>query len=295
MGSNMAECHPVGFRFVMRARETGAEIIHVDPRFTRTSACATQYVQLRSGTDVAFLGGLINRILHSERWNTDPFFREYVLHYTNAATIIEEGFRDAAELGGLFSGWEDDYYCPDTWQYEGTKRVVHEDSRYAEVCRVMGTQSHSLQAGRVVGGPPKRDPTLQDPRCVLRLLERHFSAYTPDVVSSICGVPAEQVVQVADTLLRNSGRDRTSAVVYAVGWTQHITGAQMIATSGILQLLLGNIGRPGGGIQPLRGHATIQGSTDIPTLYDLLPGYLHMPTHLPVHETLDDYVWNEGG
>ncbi|HEX6535624.1 MAG TPA: molybdopterin-dependent oxidoreductase [Gemmatimonadaceae bacterium] len=295
MGSNFAECHPVAFRFALRAREHGAELVHVDPRFNRTSAHATQYAQIRAGTDIAFLGALVNHVLHSERWNTDPFFQEYVRRFTNAATIIERGFRDVGELGGMFSGWEDDHYCPDTWQYEGTQRVVHLHERYTELCRILSHEAHSLHGGRTVGGPPPRDPTLQDPRCVLQLLRRHFAPYTPEAVSEICGVPAERITRVAETLLANSGADRTTAVTYAVGWTQHTTGPQIIATAAILQLLLGNIGRPGGGILVLRGHATIQGSTDIPTLYDMLPGYLHMPTELDTHATLDTYIANEGG
>jgi formate dehydrogenase major subunit len=295
MGSNFAECHPVAFRFVMRARETGAEVIHVDPRFSRTSACATQYAQIRAGTDIAFLGGLINHVLNSERWNTDPFFKEYVSHYTNAATLIERDFRDASELGGIFSGMEDGYYCPDSWQYEGTQRIIHIDSHYKEICEILSSHGQGMQSGRSVGGPPPRDPTLEDPRCVLQRVKQHFSRYTPDVVADICGIPRERFVAVAEAMLNNSGRDRTSSIAYAVGWTQHTTGPQIIASAAILQLLLGNIGRPGGGIQALRGHATIQGSTDIPTLYDLLPGYLHMPTCLPMDETLDSYVWNEGG
>ena len=295
MGSNFAECHPVGFRFVMRAREKGAEVIHVDPRFSRTSACATQYVQIRAGTDIAFLGALINVVLNSERWNTDPFFHEYVSHYTNACTIIERDFKDVSELSGLFSGWKGDHYSPDSWQYDGTQRLVHMDAHYDELSRVMSSETHSAYDGQTVGHPPPRDPSLRDSRCVLRILERHFAAYTPEAVAGICGVPSEQIVRVAETMLHNSGRDRTSSVAYAVGWTQHTTGPQIIACSAILQLLLGNIGRPGGGIQPLRGHATIQGSTDIPTLYDLLPGYLAMPTNLPTHESLDAYVKNEGG
>ena len=295
MGSNFAECHPVAFRFVMRAREAGAQVIHVDPRFSRTSACATQYVQIRAGTDIAFLGGLINYVVSSERWNTDPFFKEYVSHYTNAATLIERDFRDASDLGGFFSGWEDDHYCPDSWQYEGTQRIIHLDGTYKEVCDILSSEGQGMQSGRSMGGPPPRDATLQDPRCVFQRLKHHFAIYTPDAVAEICGVPRERFVAVAETLLRNSGRDRTSAIAYAVGWTQHTTGPQIIASAAILQLLLGNIGRPGGGIQALRGHATIQGSTDIPTLYDLLPGYLHMPTCLPIDETLDKYIWNEGG
>jgi len=295
MGSNFAECHPVAFRFVMRAREAGAQVIHVDPRFSRTSACATQYVQIRAGTDIAFLGGLINYVVSSERWNADPFFKEYVSHYTNAATLIERDFRDASDLGGFFSGWEDDHYCPDSWQYEGTQRIIHLDGTYKEVCDILSSEGQGMQSGRSIGGSPPRDATLQDPRCVFQRLKHHFASYTPDAVAEICGVPRERFVAVAETLLRNSGRDRTSAIAYAVGWTQHTTGPQIIASAAILQLLLGNIGRPGGGIQALRGHATIQGSTDIPTLYDLLPGYLHMPTCLPIDETLDKYIWNEGG
>jgi formate dehydrogenase major subunit len=295
MGYNFAECHPVGFRFVMLAREKGAEVIHVDPRFTRTSACATKYAQIRAGTDIAFLGAIIRHILESEQWRTDPFFQDYVRHYTNAATLIEEDFRDVADLGGLFSGWRQDYYCPDTWQYAGMQRVLNLADRQEEICRLKTTQSWGMHAGRTVGGPPRRDESMQHPRCVLQILRRHFAPYTAEEAARICGVPAERIVDIAETLLRNSGRDRTSSVAYAVGWTQHTTGPQMIACSAILQLLLGNIGRPGGGIQPLRGHATIQGSTDIPTLYDLLPGYLHMPTHLPIDVGLDTYVWNEGG
>ncbi|HEX5386590.1 MAG TPA: molybdopterin-dependent oxidoreductase [Gemmatimonadales bacterium] len=295
MGSNFAECHPVGFRFVMLAREKGAEIIHVDPRFSRTSACATRYMQIRAGSDIAFLGALIHQVLESERWRSDPFFEEYVRHYTNAATIIEKEFRDVADLGGLFSGWRQDHYCPDTWQYAGMQRVLYLSEQQEEICKLKTTQSWGMHAGRTVGGPPERDETMQHPRCVLQLLRRHFSAYTPEAASRICGVPAQEITAVGDALLRNSGRNRTSAIAYAVGWTQHTTGPQIIASSAILQLLLGNIGRPGGGIQALRGHATIQGSTDIPTLYDLLPGYLHMPTHLGIDQDLGSYIWNEGG
>lgn len=298
MGSNFAEAHPVGFRFVLKARERGAEVIHVDPRFTRTSAHATQYVQLRAGSDLVFLGALVRWVLDSERWWSDPFFREYVTHYTNAATIVGEEFEDVEELHGDFSGWDEETgrYDPTMWEYEGVERVVRVASRNGEPRyeRLRTGQQMSARTGRTRGGPAPRDETLQDRRCVLQLLRRHFDRYTPEMVEEMCGVPRERFVAVAETLLRNSGRERTTAICYAVGWTQHTTGAQLIATAAILQLLLGNIGRPGGGIQALRGHATIQGSTDIPTLYDLLPGYLPMPAAAPLHETLDDYVWNEG-
>lgn len=244
-GSNMAECHPVGFRFVMEARERGATIIHVDPRFTRTSANADLYAPLRPGTDITFLGGLINYVLSKEE-----YFREYVLAYTNAATIIGEDFRDTEDLEGVFSGYrpESGAYDPASWRYE-----TGED------------------------GAPARDETLQHPRCVFQILKRHFARYTPEMVEQVCGTPRDVFVRIAQLLTANSGRDRTTAFCYALGWTQHTIGVQNIRTAAILQLLLGNIGRPGGGILALRGHAAIQGSTDIPTLYNLLPGYLNIP------------------
>ncbi len=297
MGSNFAEAHPVGYRFVMRARERGATIIHVDPRFTRTSASASRYAQIRAGTDIAFLGGLIRHVLHSERWQADPFFREYVLHYTNAATLVSEEFRDVDELGGLFSGWDPEaqQYHSDSWQFEGEARrptAMPEEQASGESEDALTTEALGPRSGRTFGRPPQ-DTTLEHPRCVLQVLKRHFARYTPEMVEQITGVAAATVVDIAETMLANSGRERTSAIAYAVGWTQHTTGPQVIASAAILQLLLGNIGRPGGGIQALRGHATIQGSTDIPTLYDLLPGYLRMPSNLPVHGSLERYVANE--
>jgi len=289
MGNNMAETHPVGFRFVTMARERGATIIHVDPRFTRTSALADVHVPLRAGSDLVFLGALVNYVLSSERWNTDPFFHEYVSHYTNAPVIVDEGFRDTEDLAGLFSGFlpEEQRYDSDTWQYAGQRadggaaQHPHQDA-------------HSREGGADAGHPlaAQLDPTLQDPRCVLQIVRRHFSRYTPDVVERACGVPQPLFRRVAEAMLANSGRDRTTAMAYAVAWTQHTTGSQIIGCCALLQLLLGNIGRPGGGILALRGHATIQGSTDIPTLYNLLPGYIPMPT-LPGHGSLAEFLRHE--
>lgn len=264
----MAENHPVGFQWVIEARERGAEIIHVDPRFTRTSAMATKHVAIRPGSDIAFLGGIVNYILEKER-----DFREYVTAYTNAATIVNEKFADTEDLDGLFSGYdpENKTYDPQSWQYEGMG--IH---------GAAGDRS-GHQAGGAVGAPlshghpPREDPSLQHPRCVYQVLRRHFARYTPEMVERICGTPQQQLVAVAEALCRNSGRERTSAFCYAVGWTQHTVGVQYIRTAAIIQLLLGNIGRPGGGILALRGHASIQGSTDIPTLYEILPGYIPMP------------------
>jgi formate dehydrogenase major subunit len=268
-GSSMAEAHPVGFRWVMKAKERGARIIHVDPRFSRTSQLADQHVPIRAGTDIAFLGGVIRHVLE-----TDSYFRDYVVRYTNAATIIDERFRDTEDLGGIFSGLDPHtgIYDRTTWMYEG-----------GELPAPAGQREHSTQAfatktgaGMLVG-EIKRDETLQHPRCVFQILRRHFSRYTPEMVERVCGISKDDFLAVASALIENSGRERTSAICYAVGWTQHSLGVQIIRTASILQLLLGNIGRPGGGILALRGHASIQGSTDIPTLYDLLPGYLNMP------------------
>jgi formate dehydrogenase major subunit len=276
----MAECHPVGFRWVMEAKNRGATIIHVDPRFSRTSAVADLHVPIRPGTDIAFLGGLVRWVIENDRW-----FKEYVLEYTNAATIVDEGFRDTEDLEGLFSGWDSklNKYHWDSWQYEGVDGAVPA-AGHKEVYAERG-------AGRHVGEHPRGtkmlerhvDRTLQHPRCVFQLVKRHFSRYTPEMVEKICGIPQALFLQVAETLARNSGRERTGAFCYAVGWTQHTVGVQYIRTAAILQLLLGNMGRPGGGIMALRGHTSIQGSTDIPTLFDLLPGYLPMP-----HATLPD-------
>ncbi len=244
-GSSMAEAHPVGFRWVVQAHERGATVIHVDPRYSRTSALADIWVPIRAGADLAFLGGLVRHVLESRL-----DFREYVLAYTNASFVLREDFRDTEDLDGLFSGWDAERrrYDTATWQY------------------ALGPD-----------GRPEKDPTLEHPRCVYQVLRRHFRRYTPEMVERIAGVPPELFRRVADALTAASGPEKTAAICYAVGWTQHSKGVQIIRAAAILQLLLGNVGRPGGGILALRGHASIQGSTDIPTLYNLLPGYLPMP------------------
>ncbi len=265
----MAECHPVGFQWVMEAKRRGATIIHVDPRFTRTSAMSNIHVPIRAGTDIAFLGGLVNYIISNER-----YFKEYVVNYTNATSIVSDQYRDAEDLDGLFSGWDSDEhtYDPASWAYE----VVPPGTDSAEDRSEEGIQRHS-------------DSTLQHPRCVFQILKRHYARYTPEMVEEICGIPPDDFRRVAEALCENSGRERTAAICYAVGWTQQSTGAQYIRAGSIVQLLLGNIGRPGGGILALRGHASIQGSTDIPTLFNLLPGYLPMPK-AGIDTSLKDYM-----
>jgi formate dehydrogenase major subunit len=246
----MAECHPVAFQWVVEAKQRGATVIHIDPRFTRTSALATRHLANRAGGDIVLLGALVNHVLSGGHE-----FREYVAAYTNAADVLPEDFADAEDSGGLFSG-----YDPVTRSYDNA-------------------------SWQPTG---ERDLTLTHPRCVFQVLKRHFARYTPEMVERVCGISRADFGYLADTLVRCSGRERTTAWVYAVGWTQHTTGVQHIRTAAILQLLLGNMGRPGGGIMALRGHASIQGSTDIPTLYDLLPGYLPMPR--AQDGSLDEYL-----
>jgi formate dehydrogenase major subunit len=284
MGSNMAEAHPVGFRFVMKARERGARVFHVDPHFSRTSACATDYVPIRTGSDIVFLGGIINQVLRQERW-----FKEYVLSYTNATTIINAEYVDAEDNEGIFSG-----FVPESKSYDLTKanwNYAGEPTPPAAATPPETTgESWSQSLAAVPEGRPQHDPTLQHPNCVLNILRRHYARYTPEMVASTCGCTVEQFMSVAEAMMANSGRERTGVVVYAVGWTQHTTGVQIIRTAAILQLLLGNAGRPGGGVMAMRGHASIQGSTDIPTLYNLLPGYIPQPAKSRKVNTLAEYL-----
>jgi formate dehydrogenase major subunit len=316
MGSNMAECHPVAFRWVVEARtrpQNPAQIIHVDPRFTRTSALATIYSPLRAGTDIVYLGALIRSTLERLEpiFEKDPnsltprerFHRDYLVCYTNAATLLTDDFKDTEENdhSGVFSGFDAKNHSYDLtkWRYDnGTT-----DSRLRPA-RIQGDNRGGLppnpgeQKGKLlaqvvkdeVPPPAKTDATLRDPKCVWQVLRRHFARYTPEMVEQVCGTPRETFHKVADAVWDNSGPDRTTAICYAVGWTQHTTGVQTIRSAAILQLLLGNVGRPGGGIVALRGHASIQGSTDIATLYDLHPGYLKTPNARRNNQQLAEYI-----
>lgn len=358
MGSNMAECHPVAFRWPMKAKAKGAKIIHIDPRFTRTSAMADIYAPLRPGTDIVFLGALVNYIINNERWNSEPFFQTYLTSYTNAPTLINPDFQGPEELDGLFSGWDAEAkrYNTATWAYQTEAAAAQSGDQTAGTAGQSGesatqgglptttppqsgqpaspqgqqqsggqpttpstpggqqggtpqpqpgtpstqpnqpgddAQSFSSRVGKLIGPPPIQDHTLQDPNTVFQIMKAHYARYTPELVEQICGTPRETFLQVAETLLANSGPDKTSCFCYAVGWTQHTTGVQLIRTATLVQLLLGNIGRPGGGILALRGHATIQGSTDIATLYNIHPGYLNTPNVNRNHDTLGDYIATE--
>jgi formate dehydrogenase major subunit len=310
MGSNMAENHPVAFRWVMEAKERGAKLIHVDPRFTRTSAVSDVHVPIRAGSDIAFLGGLIRYMIENER-----YFKEYVLNYTNAATIVTEQYQDTEDLDGVFSGlvqYTGDpingllaQYESRTWQYAAAP--VGDQGRSANTAQSgeQGVQSGQpgAQAAPPPPGPPfdplvqslrqgrpLTDPTLQHPNCVFQVVKRHFARYTPEMVERVTGCPQALFLRVAEMLAQNSGPDKTGSFAYAVAWTQHTYGVQTIGAAALLQLLLGNMGRPGGGIMALRGHSTIQGSTDIPTLYHSIHGYMAHPSTLKAHETLTDYL-----
>jgi formate dehydrogenase major subunit len=341
MGSNMAENHPVAFRWPMKAKvEHGAKIIHVDPRFTRTSAMADIYAPIRAGSDIAFLGGLVNFVLNHPRWNEDPFFRTFVTHYTNAATIISEEFRDTEQLGGVFSGlleykgglkeWPFNgfigQYEGKSWQYSrgGGKATGWTASSQKSGEQAAGDQGESQRGSGPAGaagpkaskngearqaakaGPPydklvqelvqppsERDETLQHPRCVFQIVKRHFHRYTPEMVEQATGCPKDTFLRVAETILENSGTERTVSFAYAVAWTQHTYGPQIIGCCALLQLLLGNYGRPGAGIMALRGHCSIQGSTDIPTLYHSIHGYMSHPSAMKKHDTLADWLAEE--
>lgn len=269
MGSNMSEAHPVAFYWPMVAKQKGAATVHIDPRFTRTSAACDHHVPIRPCTDIAFVSAMIKYILDHEL-----YFHEYVVNFTNAATLINPDFAFDQETG-LFSG-----YDPETGNY--TKNLSSWEYQY----------ELNPDGSR---GQPKTDPTLKDPHCVFQLLKKQVEKYTPELAAKICGCRPEDIIKVAELMARNSGRDRTTVFCYATGFTQHSTGAQIIRSIAILQLLLGNIGRPGGGIVALRGHSNVQGATDVPTLFNALPNYIPMPHANEGNATLKAYLENGHG
>jgi formate dehydrogenase major subunit len=291
MGSNMAECHPVGFKWPMRAKAKGATLIHVDPRFTRTSAMCDIYAPIRAGTDIVFLGGLINYILENKK-----YFLEYMINYTNAPYLINSGFKDTEDNDGFFSGYnaQTRAYDTATWQYQrgAAPARVPEAPPGPQGASVKGLDFAKLIANRLPGQVIE-DRSLQNPLTVFQILRKHYSRYTPEMVEKACGTPKDLFLKIAQTITDNSNRERTGAFVYAVGWTQHTTGVQLIRTAAMIQSLLGNTGRPGGGIMALRGHASIQGSTDISSLYHSLPGYLATMDARKAHDTLREYILTE--
>jgi formate dehydrogenase major subunit len=358
MGGNPAENHPCGFKWAIEAKRVrNAKMIVVDPRFTRTAATADQFLQIRAGTDIAFLGGLINYIIENNR-----LAKDYLIHYTNAAFVVKEGFKLPED--GLFSGFDAamQSYDKATWNYEeggnvgpklasasGTSQADHSSSSPAKKVSANTTDEHQRQGAKpatnfekrsphvsskpstappankgVSGGdasasqtggghqaagpvgasaqggmkPPPQLPaniaydlSLEHPRSVFQLLKKQYSRYTPDMVERITGIPQAQFLKAADlfTSIRKDGdMKKVATVIYSVGWTQHTFGTQIIRTAAILQLLLGNVGRAGGGVNALRGHSNIQGATDMGGVFDILPGYLKVPT--PADVDLATYI-----
>jgi len=280
MGGNPAENHPCGFKWAVEAkRQRNAKMIVVDPRFTRTASNADLFLQIRAGSDIAFLGGLINYVLSNDR-----IAKEYVTNYTNSAFIIKEGFKLPED--GLYSGFnpETQAYDKSTWNYEegGDLSGAAAASPKPAPTKQAAAKATPGQAPPPPALPPNiaYDLSLQHPRCVYQLLKKHYSRYTPEMVERITGIPRDQFLKAADlftSVRKNGDTKKVATVIYAVGWTQHTFGTQIIRTAAMLQLLLGNVGRAGGGVNALRGHSNIQGATDMAGIFDILPGYLKMP------------------
>ena len=277
MGGNPAENHPCGFKWPIEAkRHRNAKMIVVDPRFTRTAAVADLFLQIRAGTDIAFLGGMINYALANDRVN-----KEYLVNYTNAALIIKDGFKLPED--GLYSGWnpEKHVYDKSTWNYEEGGNLTG---------KPVGPTPPAKPAAPAKPGAPPPPPSmppdiaydldLQHPRCVYQLLKKQYSRYTPEMVERITGISkadAEKAYDLFTSIRKGGDTKKVGTIIYAVGWTQHTSGTQTIRTAAMMQLLLGNIGRAGGGMNALRGHSNIQGATDMAGIFDILPGYLKMP------------------
>jgi formate dehydrogenase major subunit len=301
MGGNPAENHPCGFKWAVEAkRNRNAKMIVVDPRFTRTATQADLFLQIRAGSDIAFLGGVIRYALENNR-----VAKEYLVNYTNAALIIKEGF--SLPEDGLFSGFDPEKlsYNKATWNYEAGGNLTGKPVAPAADEKAAGTPApaHDVPVVAKPGAPGAAPPPpslppnvafdldLQHPRCVYQLMKKQYSRYTPEMVERITGIPQADFVKAADlfTSIRKDGSTKKVAtIIYAVGWTQHSFGTQIIRTAAMLQLLMGNVGRAGGGVNALRGHSNIQGATDMAGIFDILPGYLKMPN--PADTSLQAYL-----
>ena len=330
MGGNPAENHPCGFKWPIEAKlQRNAKMIVVDPRFTRTAATADLFLQIRAGTDIAFLGGLIHYAIETNR-----IAHDYLVNYTNAAFIVKDGFKLPED--GLYSGFDPSQqtYDKSTWNYEagglvsaaqaagagaqateaaaggGGKQAETQASpaqpsgapasaKSSQPLTGLGLSAQGPAGGKAgaagshpgAGTSPASavpslpssiayDPTLKHPRCVFQLLKQQYSRYTPEMVERITGIPKDQFLKAADlftSIRKNGDMKKVATIIYAVGWTQHSFGTQIIRTAAMLQLMLGNVGRAGGGVNALRGHSNIQGATDIAGIFDILPGYLKVP------------------
>jgi len=270
MGGNPAENHPCGFKWAIEAkRQRNAQMIVVDPRFTRTAATADMFLQIRAGADIAFLGGVLRYAIENQR-----VAKEYLVNFTNAAFIVNENFKLPED--GLFSGFNETTktYDRSTWNYDSADHI-----------------QPAAGAPAALPANISMDPTLEHPRCVYQLLKQQYSRYTPEVVERITGIPKDQFLKAADlftSIRRDGAMTMTATIIYAVGWTQHSFGTQIIRTAAMLQLLLGNVGRAGGGVNALRGHSNIQGATDVAGIFDNLPGYLKVP--IPADKDFDGWM-----
>jgi formate dehydrogenase major subunit len=271
MGGNPAENHPCGFKWAIEAkRQRNAKMIVIDPRFTRTAATADMFLQIRAGADIALLGGFIHHAIENQR-----IAKEYLVNHTNAAFIVKEGFKLPDD--GLYSGFDPatQSYDRSSWNYEAAS----------------GGAAPAAGAPAALPANVAFDTALENPRCVYQLLKQQYSRYTPEMVERITGIPKDQFLKAADlfTSIRKDGDLKKAAtIIYAVGWTQHSFGTQIIRTAAMLQLLLGNVGRAGGGVNALRGHSNIQGATDVAGIFDNLPGYLKVPT--PADKDFDAWM-----
>jgi len=255
MGSNAASNHPISFKYVTKAMEKGAKLISVDPRFTQTSSKANIYAPLRSGTDIAFLGGMIKYLT-----DNNLIQNEYVVNYTNASFLVNPKFKLPGDNNGVFSGLTDAKYDKSTWSFQ-----------------------------KDADGVVKKDKSLKDPNCVYQLLKKHYSRYNPDLVSKITGTPQEKLLEVYKEYTKTGEVGKAGTIMYAMGWTQHTVGTQNIRTMAMIQLLLGNMGVAGGGVNALRGESNVQGSTDHCLLFHIIPGYLKTPkASLPTLKAYND-------
>jgi formate dehydrogenase major subunit len=282
MGGNPAENHPCGFKWAIEAKRVrNAKMVVIDPRFTRTASVADVFCQIRAGTDIALLGGMVRYAIENNR-----IAKDYLVNYTNASFIVKDGFK-LPENDGVFSGFDagKQSYDRSTWNYSGSG-----GAKVTNPGMQLGQGSLSTQLPPM---PEKvdHDLTLQNPRCVYQLLRQHYSRYTPEMVERITGIPRDQFLKAADlyTSVRKDGDMKKAAtIIYAVGWTHHSFGTQIIRTAAILQLIMGNVGRAGGGVNALRGHSNIQGATDMAGIFDNLPGYLKVPT--PADDNFDAWM-----
>jgi len=255
-GANPVENHPASTAWINRARENGAKLVVVDPRISRTAAKADIYAPIRSGTNILFLGAMVNYAIENNRYHHD-----YVAHYTNAAFLLDPNYKGPADLDGYFSGFnpQTSAYDRSTWKYQTD-----------------------------ADGQPLKDMTLQDPACVFQHLKRHYARYTLDMVERVAGCPKDKFLAVADEFTKTSQPGKAGSILYAMGQTQHTVGSQNVRMMALLQLLLGNIGMPGGGVNALRGESNVQGSTDMAVLYHIIPSYMPTPSAI-THPTLKDY------